>query len=108
MTSKWINEVLSCVSYDTDEQYTKVTNILDRIDAMLRLAKNHTDSEILYEMIEKETFNSEDTIKFNVEELKRSSGTSRIATGISPVEEMWVEDNYGKFEGDAEDGKQSQ
>lgn len=99
MTSKWINEVLTCVSYDTEDQYIKVSNILERIDAILRLSKSHTDSEILYDMIEKELFDKEATVKINASELgkaKRMTGTS----AVTPITEQEAE----KLFSEAKDG----
>ena len=57
MTSKWIEEVLSYVSYDTEQQHIEVSNVLQRIDALLKRAMVNVDSEMLYEEILKEIRN---------------------------------------------------
>ena|SRR5690349_774484 len=100
MTSKWISELMSCVSYDTTEQYTKAMNVLERVDAILRLAKSHTDSEILYDMIEKETFTSDDTIKFDVSEIQNSLKSMTGVSSVVPVTEQEAERIFKETKGD--------
>jgi hypothetical protein len=85
MTSKWIEEAMSKYPTGNDVYWDSngMLEILERINDLLLLAGSLTTIDKLAQMIEKETFDSEATVKINVTELGERE--RKTITGISSV-----------------------